>query len=190
MTAQPIHILYIPGLGDGYDGFRRSALRLWSLLGVKAELVSLTWYDGGSFDKKYALIQASIDTASKDNARIIVIGESAGASLALIAAERNAAVAHVMTLCGVTQPNTPIAQSLRRRAPALDEAVGRLSQHDQRPSLQRTSLRAFIDSTVGKRYSIASGADERIVWSVGHLLTIVLCLTVFSPYMVRCAIRG
>ena len=127
-------------------------------------------------DQKLERISRAIDKVPAGE-RIVLIGESAGATLALQTATRDKRVSKVITLCGVARPNTPIAGYLRRRAPALDEAVNTL------PETFDTSIeciRAFNDSVVGKRYSVIRDAKEHVVWSVGHFITISLCLTILS----------
>ena len=173
------HIIYIPGLGDRYDGFRSRALKLWSLWGVTATHVPITWYDGGDLQSKLEYVQRAIDRAP-DDARIVLIGESAGATLALHAAQADSRIKRVVTLCGVARPSTPVSSYLRRRAPALNQAV------DTLPTVSGVDVqcvRAFVDGVVNKKYSVIPGAKEHVVWSVGHLTTIVLCLTVLAPIM-------
>lgn len=179
-------ILYIPGLGDGYDRFRRLSLGMWRLFGVDARLVPITWYDGGDFDAKYALVETAIRNVRAQNRPVVLVGESAGATLVLHAAARHPDLKRVVTLCGVATPTTPIAARLRRKAPALDTAVTTLPAQFAAPVV---SLRAAVDHVVGSRYSSAAGAETQVVWSVGHLLTISLCLTVYSPYLVRLCSR-
>ncbi len=176
------HIIYIPGLGDRYDGFRRRAIKLWNLWGASAERVPITWYDGKDFEEKMQLIAAAINKAG--NKRIVLIGESAGGTLALHASLRHTNVARVITLCGVSQPKTPISNYLRRRAPALSEAA------DTLPATFTNDIhavRAAVDGVVGKRWSRTNNAKVHVFWTFGHLPTIALCLTVLSPLMVAIA---
>src|SRR3546814_5836495 len=71
------------------------------------------------------LIGAAIDSMLPDE-RIVLVGESAGASLALHTAAVDTRVSKVITLCGVAVPTTPVSARLRRKAPALDQAeIGR-----------------------------------------------------------------
>jgi pimeloyl-ACP methyl ester carboxylesterase len=179
-------ILYIPGLGDHYDGFRKKAVAKWKLPGVRAELVSIVWYDGASFEEKMRRITTAIDRVAPKSDRIVLIGESAGGTLALHAAGIDLRVSKVITLCGVTRRNTPISNYLRRRAPALDTAVGTIPEELEVPV---ESIRAVSDSVVGKRYSVAPNAKEHVLWSIGHFMTIMLCLTVLAPYVMRIAKR-
>lgn len=170
-------IIYIPGLGDRYDGFRVWALRSWSLWGVRTAHVPIKWYDGGSMDSKLARITTAIDNTAPDR-RIVLIGESAGASLALQAGESDPRVTRVITLCGVARPDTPVSSYLRRRAPALNEAVNTLNDSY---NIDVHSVRAAVDGVVGKRYSVVKGATTHVIWSIGHLTTIALCLTIYAP---------
>lgn len=175
------HVIYIPGLGDRYDSFRRACLKTWRLWGVTTEHLPITWYDGESFEQKMKLVDAAISRGSGN--RVVIIGESAGATLALHAAMRHN-FARVITLCGVTQSSTPISSYLRRRAPALDTAVKTLPSS---VNVDVQSIRAMADNVVGKRYSVANGAKEHVMWTAGHLMTIVLCLTVLAPFVATIA---
>ena len=176
-------VFYISGLGDNYDRFRQVGMNIWRLFGVQATLIPITWFDGGSLEQKCALIIEQIKTAESNSQKVTLVGESAGASLALLVAHSQPGVNHVLTLCGVAQPDTPISRSLRARAPALSSAVKQLAKLTRRTDLQQTSVRALVDTTVQKRYTIASHARQRVIWSIGHLVTIALCLTLLAPYM-------
>lgn len=176
-------ILYIPGLGDRYDPARRFALKFWRVWGVRAQLIPITWYDGKSMNEKVGRIEAAIASVDTKD-RIVLIGESAGATLALHVGCEDQRVSRIITLCGVARSTTPIAGYLRKKAPALDTGVNTL-----RPNKKADihSVRAYLDPTVGKKYSVAPGAAEHIVWSIGHLTTIALCLTIYAPYLVAIA---
>lgn len=176
------HILYIPGLGDRYDPFRRACLKLWRLWGVSVEHVPITWYDGGSFDAKYDLIKKALGRSKAD--RTVVIGESAGATLALQVAANEPHIAKVITLCGVARPDTPIAKYLRERAPALDVGVETLAHSFD---VEVHSVRAWMDGVVKRKYSVVKGSREHVIWSVGHFSTIALCLTVYAPLLATIA---
>jgi hypothetical protein len=175
------HIIYVPGLGDGYDPFRRFCLRWWHLWGVSVEHVPITWYDGGNFEEKCELVRQAIGRSTAD--ATVLIGESAGATLALHGA-KEARVSKVITLCGVSSPTTPISPHLRRKAPALDVAVNTLPKSF---NTEIHSVRAYMDNVVGKRYSVVAGAKEHVIWTVGHLMTIALCLTVLAPIITSIA---
>lgn len=179
------YIIYIPGLGDQYGWFRSLALQGWQLWGVRTYHQAITWFDGANMESKMSMIKSAVDTAPQ-GVRIVLIGESAGAALALHAAMRDERIERVITLCGVARRDAPISGHLRRKAPALSQAVNALPLTF---SADVHSVRAIIDGVVGKRYSSAAGATRHVVWSIGHLTTIVLCLTVLAPYMASLAKR-
>lgn len=176
------HIVYVPGLGDRYDPFRRACLRLWRLWGVSVEHVPITWYDGADFETKYRLVESAVARSKATNT--VVIGESAGATLALHVGASHPDVSRVITLCGVARPNTPISGYLRRRAPALNKGVDTLQESFD---VDVHSVRAWMDGVVGRKYSVVDGAKEHVIWSVGHFSTIALCLTVFAPLIAAIA---
>lgn len=177
------HIVYVPGLGDGYHRLRSFALAWWRVWGASVTPVKIDWFDGRDMDQKMSLVKAAIDTGPASS-RIVLIGESAGATLALHTSVANKRIDRVITLCGVARPDTPVSAVLRRKAPALDQAVNTLPEHFD---VSVHSVRAAIDNVVRPKYSSVLGAHRHVVWFVGHLATIVLCLTILAPYMVRIA---
>jgi pimeloyl-ACP methyl ester carboxylesterase len=179
------HIIYVPGLGDANDRLRAAALSVWWLWGTPATLIPITWDDGQDMDQKMALIQRAIDKIPKGK-RIVLIGESAGATLALHTAAIDQRVAKVITLCGVARPDTPVSARLRQKAPALDQAVNTLPEHFD---VEVQSVRAAIDNVIGSKYSSVAGSKRHVIWSIGHLFTITLCLTLLAPYMAHIAKR-
>lgn len=177
-----LHILYLPGLGDRNDGFRQFCLSSWKLWGVTTELVPSVWYDGRDLAEKSERAIRAIKEAENRGQKVVLIGESAGGALALnVAAKTN--VHRVITLCGVATGNTPISPYIRKRAPALDEAVKKIDSLQINAPI--VSLRGILDTTVGKRYSTARGARPYVIAAFGHLMTIVFCLTIYAPYVIR-----
>lgn len=134
-------------------------------------------------ESKLKRIDAVIDSVPKDT-RVVLIGESAGATLALHTVVTNARVSRVITLCGVARNFTPVSSYLRKKAPALDEAVNTLPD-DFKSDIH--SVRAAIDGVVGSKYSSTARANKHVIWSVGHLTTIALCLTIFAPIITAIA---
>ncbi len=174
-------ILYISGLGDSYDGFRNMCLKAWRILGVETRLVTSKWNNGERYEAKIRNVLNEISRAHGAGARIVLIGESAGATLALIAGQ-DRRVSRTITLCGVTDPNMPIAKKIRQRSPAFVEAVSALRSVKLEGVV---SVRGAVDLTVKKDYSVWPESQEKVVVGVGHLLTIILCLTVYSPWLIR-----
>lgn len=177
------HIIYIPGLGDGYEWFRTRALSSWRLGGVEVTHIPMTWYDGRSMSAKLDKIMAAIDRVPS-GCRVVLIGESAGATLALHAASQSKLVYRVITVCGVVSRDTPISTQLQKRSPALAQATRTIPWPIQADT---HTIRAYKDWVVNRQYSTRPEATVHTIWLIGHLLTIVACLTILMPLMITIA---
>src|SRR5215216_6113583 len=101
MKAMRTEIFYISGFGGHYDKFRRFALKFWKLYGVNARLISTSWSNKESYEQKFKRITDAIDAIDTKTTNIILIGESAGGSLALnVFASRKEKIHKTITLCG------------------------------------------------------------------------------------------
>lgn len=184
------YVIYIPGLGDGADGSRRWALKLWRLLGVHAELVPMMWYDGKPFAEKLQRVTAAIDAAEKAGYTVSLIGESAGGSMAINAAAAHPGIHRLVTIAGVNDPSIQISPVIQAKSPAFMSSVAKLS--DSLPQLRKHdvhTVRALLDLVVDKRFSRIPDVRDHRVPSLGHLPTIALCLTIFSPYVISLITR-
>lgn len=174
-------IIYVPGLGSNYNQFRKLSLRMWRLYGADAQLAPIDWYDEHDLKQKLAAVTLLIEHAN--NEQIVLVGESAGASLVLHLAS-HPKVTKVITVCGVAQPETPISSYLQKKSPALLQATRTIPNTS---ALKVESVYAAVDSVVGRKYSAATGAKRHKLWTVGHLTTIAACLTFLAPLMVTIA---
>lgn len=186
-------IFYIPGLGDSYDDYREKALKGWSVFGVAATLVPMKWYDGGTYEERFRYASGVIAEATARPGRVTVIGESAGGSMAINLFAANDRIDSLVTIAGVNTTSTPVAQRTLRRGPAfatsrqyVDESLDAISDVRKR---RIHTIRAWSDNVVQPKYSQVAGAYNHSLWSVGHLSTIALCLTVLAGYIVYLAKR-
>jgi pimeloyl-ACP methyl ester carboxylesterase len=180
------HIIYIPGLGDHYDGGRRLALRGWEAFGIKAELVPMQWYDGASYEDKFNQVVAAIQRAQLDGRKVTVIGESAGGSMAINVAARVPSIHKLITIGGVASPTMPVAASTLRKSPAFKDSIRELDTSlSQLDSGSAIVVRAAFDPIVHRKYSHIDGARDHPLPTVGHLTTIALCLTIYSRRIIR-----
>lgn len=77
-------ILYINGLGDGSIGVKdKLVVWWWNRADVGFHHAQVNWYDGTSFDDRLAEIVGQADELIKQFGRAVIIGSSAGGSLAL-----------------------------------------------------------------------------------------------------------
>lgn len=172
-------VLYIPGLGDDYDAGRRLALRLWRIYGVRAELIPMRWAHEATYEAKYNRVLAAIKAAETRGEEVVLIGESAGGSMALNVFADRPSVEKVITICGVNSPHISIAPRLKHRNPAFAESVSRLAVAIPKIDVTKLSiLYALYDESVAPQYTRIPAATLKRVPGVGHLLTIALLLTI------------
>lgn len=183
------YIVYIPGLGDSYDGLRRFLLFFWRIYGIKVEHVPVKWYDGKSYQEKYKRVAAAVQNAQALGYTVSVMGESAGGSMAMNIFARNQSLYRLVSLCGVNSYKTPISPRIFQRGPAFKESVELVnaSQSDTIKFRVKnvTSITALYDETVPIKSNIIPGARRVTIWSIGHLITIVLCLSILSYIPIR-----
>jgi pimeloyl-ACP methyl ester carboxylesterase len=184
-------MLYIPGLGDQYDTYRKRALGLWRFFGVEARLLPMNWYDGASYADKYGEASRAISSLLEAGMKVSLVGESAGGSMAINLFARHPEVTSLITIAGVNTPTTPVAARTLRRGPAfaisrqhIGESLASLSIQRRRSIYTVSGLR---DDVVRRRDSRITGAHNHHIWTIGHLLTITACLTVFSGYIISMA---
>ncbi|HMH70321.1 MAG TPA: alpha/beta hydrolase [Candidatus Saccharimonadales bacterium] len=188
----PIHILYISGLGDRYDSFRRFCLRFWRLFGVTAELVSMSWTNGATYEEKVKIINQRVDAAK--NKRIVLIGESAGGSTALnMYAARPNNFYKVMTICGKNTKADHVSPHLYRKNPAFktsmyqaEKSVALLSKTKRQAFI---SVHPLVDHVVPVRETLIPDCQRVQLWTIGHLGTIAFALTLGSFIIIRIAKR-
>jgi len=189
MSQQNIHILYISGLGDNYDRLRLRCLNWWKFKNVTVELVPMRW-ESGTFEQKLARIDTAINRAK--GKKVVVIGESAGGSMAVHTyARRGGDVDKVMTLCGKNTHPEKVSERYYVHHPSFRESMNQLNASlDSLTDKQRSqfvSIHPLYDPTVPVDETLLPGCKSVRLWSVGHLSTILLALTILSPIIVRVA---
>lgn len=178
-------VIYIPGLGDNVDA-RTKLLSWWKFRDVQVELVPMNWYGEQDLQKKQADVLRVFDEATGKGHTVSLIGESAGASMALTIAALRPATHRVVTIAGLNDAFTDISPSIRQRSPSFVASVKAIEASMKRLDLNRVhTIRALADFTVYARHTRIKGAENHVLPTIGHLLTIGLCLTLFAPYVIR-----
>ena len=183
-------ILYIPGLGDHYDNGRSFALWFWRVYGLKVSLVPMKWDSGGRYEDKLAPVINAARRAEEKGYTVTLIGESAGASLAINAAAQLSDIHKIILIAGVNSSKLPISPHIQRRSPSFVDSSKAITASLIDVTLKKIhTIRAVLDGTVSPRYNDIPGAHKHVIWSIGHVPTIFLCLTFLSPFIAK-IIRG
>jgi pimeloyl-ACP methyl ester carboxylesterase len=186
-------VFYISGLGDTYDTYRRKALKLWSFFGINAVLLPMRWDDGEAYDEKFKRSMDHVERALSRHERVTVVGESAGGSMSVNLFAANPSIYSLVTVAGVNKSSTTVAAYRLRRSPAFAESRQLVDTSLAKIAVDRMkrvhSIHAVSDNMVRPRHSRINGANNYRIWTVGHLFTIAVCLTLLSGYVIRLAKR-
>lgn len=183
-----LHIIYLPGLGDRYNPIRRMCLMVWRAYGVSVTMVPMRWASDETYEAKYSRVEDVI--CSNPRERVVVMGESAGGSMALtIYAKYSTKLAGVMTLCGKnTRPDNVSAQIYARNPAFRDSMSAAVTAEMRLDAAQRhrfISVVPLYDPTVPVAQTLIPGGQKMTLPAVGHLFAILAMLTLYAPIIVR-----
>jgi len=184
----PLHIIYLSGFGMNYDKLRRRLLGQWHFRGVSVELVAMQWEGEETFEQKLARIDRAIDKEA--GKRIVLLGESAGGSMAVhMYARRPGDVYRAVTLCGKNSHPETVGENYYRRSPAFRGSMGQLNKSINALSDEQrrhfVSIHPLYDPVVPVRETLLPGCARVRLPSVGHFFTIVLGLSVLRRVVLR-----
>lgn len=187
-----LHIIYLPGFGDNYDTGRRLLLRCWRIFGITTEFVPMRWNSNESYKEKLARGNAAIDRAKKK--RVVVIGESAGGSMAVsLYAQRYNDLFKVMTISGKNSNPASVAPRLYLKHPAFRESMS--AAESALKKISSDTRRRFVsfyplyDGVIPYNEAVIPEGKVVRLFSSGHFFTIFLALTIYSGYLVFIANR-
>ena len=189
---QQLHIIYLPGFGDRYDTGRRLLLQCWRVFGITTEFVPMHWNSNESYKEKLARVNSAIDKVK--NKRVVVIGESAGGSMAVaIYAQRYNDLFKVMTVSGKNSNHASVAPRLYLKHPAFRESMrateNALKKIDGNMRHRFVSFYPLYDGVIPYNEAVIPESKVVRLFSSGHFFTIFLALTLYSGYLVYIADR-
>lgn len=180
-TNKRLQVIYVPGLGDRYNGRGQHQLtRLWRLYGLRMHYFAVGWDDNEVFDMKLKRLLKLINDLAQ-NGKVALVGTSAGASLAVNAyAARNERINGVVLLFGkINNPQT-IAASRYRQNPAFRVSLNQLPQSLRRLSsaqkMRILSIKPLADGLVPPGDTVIEGATSKTIPVIGHSAGIILAL--------------
>lgn len=176
-----VTIIYLPGLGDRFDPLRRWALGDWRSSARRVEFVAMTWDEPeDTLGRKLDRIEQAIDQAE---GRVVLVGESAGAPVALAALDRfGDQISQVVTLCGMNQHADDVRRAIYDKHPTFRETMRRADEVvDSLSSEQADKLDVFYskyDFTIRPVHTLIDGVRSHATSTLGHIVTISLYITV------------
>lgn len=178
-----IRVIYITGLGDDDPINQRRAVKLWKMYGVEPVFFQVHWSSNETFDDKLSRLLECVDEAYEASGRKVgVIAVSAGASIALHAyMHRLDIITGIVSICGKIGRPEYVFDVVKSRNPAFATSMNKLSATiDSIPLDARKRIMClypFADRIVDPGDQVLDGAMSRRVWSVGHVVTITLQIT-------------
>lgn len=183
------HIIYIPGLGDGYDVLRKLGLLLWRRPGVTITHVPMHWASPNeTYEEKLARIERAIKTY--DDRETILVGESAGGAMAIVALRRyREHINRVVTVCGMNQGAENVNPRLYRKNRAfkaamseVDTIIPTLSAREKAAAL---TIYSTADMTVRPKDTLIAGVKAYDLKIPGHMFVILVVLLIHYRLVVR-----
>ncbi len=174
------HYIYIPGLGDRSNGLRQLALARWKAKDTGVTFVPMNWANKQeSYEDKYQRVAEAIQKLSGE--KIILVGESAGGAMALLAFSRHLAAVHsVVTICGYNHGARDVHIAHKQRHPAfyrLMPSVDRIVASLDADACSRiTTIYSTSDFVVTPSHSHIDGARKVILHTPGHFTNIARVL--------------
>lgn len=186
---KPLHLIYIPGLGDIRLMGQRRAVATWRWWGVGSELFAINWTDREPWDDKLQRLLSRIDELTSQDKGVGLVGASAGAAAAINAFAARKNLVGVVCIAGkVNHPET-VGPSRFRFNPAFkgaiygsEQALKKLGKAERGRILSRYAL---FDEVVRKADSKIEGARNRLVPTIEHGFTIAEQITLGAPGFIR-----
>ena len=180
------HIIVIPGLGNGVAR-HKWATTVWKKYDVIPHVFDVQWrIKENGFNEKFERALQLIDSLTKRNVQIALIGNSAGSSFALnLFGARKKQISHVIVNCGRVRdgdwPWFTFAQATAS-SPSFKESVLKAQEIEKTFTIEDRkkilTLRPLFDEVVPPSTIPICGAYNKVTCSIGHGISIVLNMTV------------
>lgn len=188
---QKHHVIYVPGLDDSRRGYEL-IIKRWSVYGVVPHVYRIGWKDEKvSFHSKLKKLTSYIDRLP-NKGLVSLIGASAGGSAVLNTYIERPQIHAVINLCGRLKEGKNAHPSLdfaSRKSPAFKESVKLFEKRE--PNMTATqrgkvlTIAPLWDEVVPRSTVSLSGAANKTIPSVEHMLSGLLCITIFSPLIFK-----
>lgn len=188
---QKHHVVYIPGLDDSRKGYELLINR-WKLYKVVPHVYRMGWKDEESFELKLNKLVKYVDVLTSEGNKVSLVGASAGGSAALNAYIKRPNIHRVVNLCGRLREGKDVRPTLKwasRKSIALRESVKMFESLEPKITAEQRSrvltLTPFWDEIVPKPTVLLKGAHNKTLFSIEHVVSGFLGMTLFSPIIMR-----
>src|SRR3989344_8807022 len=186
------HLVVIPCLCGRNLLFDR-AVNAWSRFGFIPHPYEMTWKDNKGFSPKLARLLKTVDDLQINDSIVSLVGTSAGGSMALNAFyERQDSIHRVINVCGRLRSGVNVFPTLDQAAkssPSFKESVLRCEDKESDLSVQARgkimTIRALLDEVVPTSTSTIQGARNLQIYSVEHMFSIAVAMTICARPMVE-----
>ena len=150
----------------------------------------MRWNVNEPFETKLGRLLTRIDGLHTKGYRVSLVGVSAGASAVVNAfALRTDVVHRVVCICGKLQHPETIRTNTYQRNPGFKESMERLPESlagvSETERQRILSIRPLADRSVPPEDTIISGAEAVTIPTQGHVLSIAMGITLFSPLVIN-----
>ena len=181
------HVVYVPGLNDQRKNYELIVNR-WRSYGVIPHVHRVGWHDEKPFKSKLKRLVEEVRVYLDKGDSVSLVGGSAGGSAVLNALAEEPRINAVVNLCGRLQAGVGVFPSLDQSAKtsnSFKESV-MLFEHRE-PKLTRSfrtkvlCLIPVFDEIVPRSTASLKGATNQTLFSVEHMVSGLLGMTIFSP---------
>ncbi len=183
------HLIFIPGLSGVSPLFEKTA-KSWSRFGFTVHVFPIVWKDNNDFEPKLKQLLKLIDNLDD---KVSIIGTSAGGSMAMNAfIKRKNKIHKVVNVCGRLRTGENIYPTLEKASKhsksfkqSVEQCEKELSTLDKNLRKKIMTTSAIFDEIVPTSTITIKGATNIKLFSIEHMLTISLALTLYSNRIVR-----
>lgn len=182
------YLVIIPGLGDNDKKFN-FVVRNWEKeYKIIPHIHLMPWKDKRSFTPKLKRLLLLIDNLYKNGNEVSLLGTSAGGSAVINAfCKRKNKISKVINVCGRLREGKNVFPTLRQAAmtsPSFEESVllceANLEKLSKKDKSKIMTIKPLFDEVVPGSTVAISGANNAVIFSVEHIVSIVLAVTLYS----------
>lgn len=183
-------IIVVGGLGDTGKSLQK-IIFWWKWFGFNLVSFETKWRSDETFEQKMERLDKFISLFKKKYKKISLIGTSAGGSFGInYLIKFPNKVYRVVNVCGRVRIGDLTGyrnlKNMAKTSESFEKSVRLVDQQINKKHLPRLlNIRPYWDELVPSETVFIHGATNRTIFSVEHLLSIFLSLTIFSKFIIQ-----